>query len=107
VYLCGTRHGPSVLREGTRRPAGAFCCGRLTAHVLEVLASPDGEHQVLIVRALMMRIRTNSSDLRILQRQGLVTVRPICPVKVAAALLSQEFSATAGRWTEQARVGRR
>ena len=26
--LCRARHGPPVLREGTRRPDGAFCCGR-------------------------------------------------------------------------------
>jgi glutathione S-transferase len=30
VVLCRPRHGPPVLRKGTRRPDGAFCCGRLS-----------------------------------------------------------------------------
>jgi hypothetical protein len=28
--LCRARHGPPVLREGTRRPDGAFCRGGLS-----------------------------------------------------------------------------
>jgi glutathione S-transferase len=28
------RHGPPVLREGARRPDGAFCCGRLSNTII-------------------------------------------------------------------------
>src|SRR5262249_54833094 len=39
--LCRARHGPPGLREGPRRPDGAFCCGRLSNTL------PQGENEYL------------------------------------------------------------
>ena len=43
--LCRARHGPTGLREGIRRPDGAFCCGRCSLihapHLLSLRHEPN------------------------------------------------------------------
>jgi hypothetical protein len=67
--LCRARHRPPVLREGTCRPDGAFCCGRLSniarkptvaKPALCHVATIDYEHQ--LTHAIMGLHLCGSSD---------------------------------------------